>query len=60
MRVRYPGPNLAVEIDNVVINRGEEADLTQEQFKRAEPLGIERVDTAAAEPAKEATKDSGK
>lgn len=60
MRVRYPGPLLSVIVDNVEIARGEEADLTKEQFERAEPLGVERVDGAAAEPTKEATKDSGK
>lgn len=60
MRVRYPGPLLSVIVDNVEILRGEEADLTKEQFERAEPLGVERVDPAAAEPSKEATKGSGK
>lgn len=52
MRVRYPGPRKALVIDGVEIKRGEEAELTAAQLKRAEAYGVERVETEAKEQTK--------
>jgi hypothetical protein len=49
MRVMYPGPKAAVVIDEVEIKRGEEGELTAEQFKRAEELGVMRAADAPAQ-----------
>ncbi len=46
MRVRYVGRYVALELDGRLIARGEEAEISEEQFARVQHRGVEVVDTA--------------
>lgn len=47
MRVTYAGPYAAVEVDGVRIERGQEANLTADQFERVKHRGVWPVGEAS-------------